>query len=206
MLFSIIAIAFFTIFKRNVVCEVFLNIFISLVGGAFLSMANALVVFYTKRKEYIISFCNEYINLIYILLEISNWYQYCEVDLVLPDEETMKYVLRRFEDISSYNYSTMLRIVDDYSSLGHSLSKTGLKLKEMMKTVENADYVSFSNNSIEFKLYGVHAYDVIYLYNCIIKPKCDELDILLNKMLILESELVKISKINDYLIRIHKDA
>lgn len=72
MVLSIIAIVLFTIFNCNIVCEIFLNIFISLVGGAFLSAVTAFVVFSTKRKEYIITYCTEYIKVFNLLLDIQN--------------------------------------------------------------------------------------------------------------------------------------
>ncbi len=207
MLLSIVAIVLFTIFKCNIVCEVFLNIFISLVGGAFLSAVTAFVVFSTKRKEYIVTYCTEYIKVFNVLLDIQNWYSHwATFPDKKPNNESIQYVLKRFEDISCYDYSTMLMILDDYCALGFCLSKTGQKLKEMIKAVEEANYAYNKTDSKKFSLYRVNTYDENYMYEFFIKAKSVDINNLFFKMKELQSELLEISKINNYLNSIHKNA
>ena len=205
MLFSVVAIVIFTIFKRYVVCEVFLNIFISLVGGAFLSMATALVAFCAKRKEHIITYCTEYKKIFDILLDVQNWYTHWSTyPQQKPTDESIKYVLQKFEDIHSYNNSKMWEVLDDYCSLDCRLSMAGNKMKEMMQTVEKVNYQYNADDSRKFSLYRVHTYDETYMYKHFIKAKISEISTLFLKLADLQAELLEITKINDYLIKINK--
>lgn len=66
---SIVAIAIFSNYE-NKTCKILSNVFISLVGGAFLAAASAYVTFNIKRKEYIIKFDTDYIGVFNILVDI----------------------------------------------------------------------------------------------------------------------------------------
>lgn len=100
----------------------------------------------------------------------------------------------------------MLMILDDYCALGFCPSKVGQQLKAMMKAVEEANYVYNEKDSLKFSLYKGNTYDESYMYEFFLKARSADINNLFFKMQKLESELLKISKINNYLKRIHKNA
>lgn len=201
---SIVAIAIFSNYE-NKTCKILSNVFISLVGGAFLAAASAYVTFNIKRKEYIIKFDTDYIGVFNILVDIQNWYSHYSTDTnSKPNEKSIRFVVSKFEEISNFNYSAMNMILDDFCSLFFLTSKIGIKLNEMMQMVNKLNYAYTPADALKFSQFHTGIYDEQKIYDFYIVKKSNDINNLFLKLPELQSELHNISKINKYLETIYK--
>ena len=65
-------------FKDCITYSIFLNIFISLVGGALIGLVTGLIVFNNTKKQYEIKFYSEIKNIKNILASYTNWFNWNE--------------------------------------------------------------------------------------------------------------------------------
>ncbi len=202
-----------------------LNVFISLIGGAFLSAATAFISFMQTKKEYEIKFYSNVNTLNNILLKILNWYNwdYDKIDykktidtskLSLEQAETAHHLVfdsmdNKVKDVVSlivsfkeYNYDEMIYILDDYRGLFRN--KTN-KIKQIMIDLRNElnkfniDYHQSMLNS--YTLYEMGKCPEVAIYNDIVTPLLQETNIRnekLSKLLSLRKTYLELTDLVEY--------
>lgn len=113
-------------------------------------------------------------------------------------------MVSKFEEISNFNYSAMNMILDDFCSLFFLTSKIGIKLNEMMQTVNKLNYAYTPADALKFSQFHTGIYDEQKIYDFYIVKKSNDINNLFLKLPELQSELHNISKINKYLETIYK--
>lgn len=205
--------------------SIVLNIFISLIGGAFLSAATAFISFMQTKKEYEIKFYSNVNTLNNILLKILNWYNgdYDKIDykktidtskLTLEQAETahhlvfdsMDNMVKDFVSLvvsfKEYNYDEMIYILDDYRGLFRN--KTN-KIKQIMIELRNklnkyniSYYPSMMNS---YTLYEMGKYPEVAVYNDIVTPFLQETNIRseeLKNLLSLRKKYLELTDLVEY--------
>lgn len=230
---SIIGIVVFTLlndFYKLSVYDVFKNIFISLVGGAFLSAVTSWVSYKNIKFKCLIDFSSCYIvvlNKVKVLINLMNWHykdiKYLEFDslpndlsdeektlqLQIYDKENKVYVSQIYnaiKEIAIYDYSRMHEILDDYTGLW--LFNKNPKVRIQMKIMMDALYeynILFKKSKLDYALYEQKTYDEYMFYIKVIQDyykicKNDKIKNLNEEY----SLYLKLSKINDYLNDIYK--
>lgn len=192
-----------------------------------MSFFTSWVAFSNKRKEYIISFCENYHTIFNMVMDIENWYSHWEnrdifveeiyYDKILGEEvkqkvlsdknkQSIRDILQLFERIRNFDYSCMSMVIDDYCSLFKKKSKERLKLKEMMGVISKVDYAYNSEEGLKFSLYRLNSYEESYMYEYFLKEKSNDVTFAFSNMPTLQSDLVKMTKINTYLKKINSDS
>ena len=88
------------------------NVFISLVGGAFLSSVTALIGFYNTKRKYIVDFSSDYItvlNKIKCLHNVMNWH-YDDIKYVDLNDSCLKLTDKQKKISKKYMILTILNI------------------------------------------------------------------------------------------------
>lgn len=205
------------------------NVFISLVGGAFLSLATALIGFYNTQRKYIVDFSSDYItilNNIKCLHNIMNWHykdikyvDYNDSELKLTNKQkneqqkiynldNSKYIPMIYEAIKSiatYNYNRIHEILDDYTGLWiwHKNPQARVQMKIMIDEVYKY-HILYKKCKLDYSLYEQGDYDNYLFYTKVITEyhkTCQEVTI---EHLCEEHQIfLKITKINEYLKSIY---
>lgn len=233
-LLSILCICVFTPLKNcHSVFEVFLNIFISLVGGAFLSGTLAFINFYSIKFEYERDFNTKFITCVNLIRSVANWYSHkgAKVDYNINcadiDKDDFKKLVKlklnnhahnkplvkdlydRINRIASFDFDSMYAIIDDYcNTIWKPKEKTINGIKDLMISMIRAlaeyDYTTNSRVNAVIANYEEGSYDEYILYENI-HAHFQSL-IIDEKMSVLsnmQSELLAKTKINDKIDRIY---
>ena len=194
MLVSVTGIVLFTCLKDcNVWFEVMLNIFISLVGGAFLSAAVAVVNFYSIKFEYNKQFSAGYIECVNSIRSLTNWFRNIENKVEYKDsfpqidandfcgkikakmeniKKNQPYVIDlhdRVVAISKFDFNSLWNITDDYvdSIWRCKVKQEKSVLLQMIKMVEllaDYDYLQYPEISQNITMYEQGTIDEYILY------------------------------------------
>ena len=194
-LLSILCICIFTPLKScHLVCEVFLNIFISLVGGAFLSGTLAFINFYSIKFKYERDFNIKFITCVNLIYPVANWYSHKKpkvnynIDCTTIDENDFEkranlkrknyeynkpFVIdlyNRVKQIADFDFDSMYAIIDDYCDTiwnPKGTNKNGIKTLMMSMVRALAEYDYTTNNRINGIItnYEDGSYDEYILYD-----------------------------------------
>lgn len=205
------------------------NVFISLVGGAFLSSATAFIGFKNIKRKYIVDFSSDYltiINKIKCLQNIINWHfndikyvQFSKSDSKLDHEQKIEQqkvydidndryvpmIYNSIKDVSAFNLNRMYEILDDYTGLWlfSKNPKARVQMKIMMDEVLKY-HIANKQCKVDYALYEQKDYDNYLFYTKVISEyykTCKEVSI---KNLCDEHKIfLKVTKINDYLKSIY---
>ena len=194
MLVSVTGIVLFTCLKDcNIWFEVMMNIFISLVGGAFLSAAVAVVNFYSIKFEYNKQFSVGYIECVNSIRSLTNWFRNIENKVEYKDsfpqidandfcgkskakmensEKNQPYVIdlyNRVVAISKFDFNSLWNITDDYvDSIWHCKVKQEksvlLQMIKMVELLADYDYLQYPEISQNITMYEQGTIDEYILY------------------------------------------
>lgn len=217
---SIIAICISVHLYHCYGCEIFdiiKNIFISLVGGTFLSATLALNEFYNIRKKYIIKFNSEYIKLSNIIFYMANWFnwRYDRVNYQIQkspeldkiNDNMVKEFVELEDNLYNYDYDLVFEIIDDFCGLSTQNKNLLLrnKMKEMLNFINNFNVIYLKEENQAYTLYKQGIYDEYLYFENIIKPfhnKVSNEEV--KKLKTLQAEYLSLSKINKYLKKINQ--
>lgn len=225
---SIIGIVIFNILYKNYPCysifSIFLNIFISLVGGAMISLVTSSVSFYQLKKQYEIKFYSEISNIRNILKNLLNWFswKYDEIkyniknesnidnndfnnvldNIILNNNNCVKEFANIITKYIQYDFNNIYYILDDYCSfrLFKRNNKIRIKMYEIMNEINKHNILYDEKMNLTFTLYKQGTYDEYILYENIIekiKSKYYKTEAF-SYMKKLNKEYLKLTKIDDY--------
>lgn len=205
--------------------DILLNVFISLIGGAFLSAATAFISFMQTKKDYEIKFYSNVNSLNNILLKILNWYNWDYDKLRYGTTiDTSKMTLEQAEQAhhmvfdgsdekikefislivmyKEHNYDEMIYILDDYRGLfknkGNKVKRIMIELRNELNNY-NIDYHQSMINS--YTLYEMGKIPEVAIYNDIVKPYLKETDIMndkLNRLLEIRKTYLELTNLVEY--------
>ena len=209
-------------FKDCITYSIFLNIFISLVGGALIGLVTGLIVFNNTKKQYEIKFYSEMKNIKNILASYTNWFNwnYNKVIYKLEtkdgkvDREDRKIVFNNsdayvrdfisiIEKFINYDFNEIYYIMDDYCSL-NLFSRNNNVRTQMYKIMHFVNSINILYNekmSITYQLYKQGEYSEIIVYQNIIKeikqknPNSNEI---MEKLNVLLKDYISFTKIDKY--------
>lgn len=203
------------------------NVFISLVGGTWLSMITSRIGFCYTRKQHIIDFCEEYGVLVNKIRLVINWFsiQYNDIkyenfsELVekMPEkdadefldktnkfnDEKVRVFYERIKEIEKYDFNKLYFIMDDFCSF-RLKRKNNIKIKmiEMFKLVKQYDIAEMKSE--HYIGYEEGIYDEWLLYDCVC-PRFKEIIkmIPMRCLLCKKQEFIDLTQINKYLNKIY---
>lgn len=205
------------------------NIFISLVGGAFLSSVTAFIGFYNTKRKFIVDFASNYVDIlnnIKYLHNLMNWhyrdikYLNCQdPKLQLTDDQKdeqqkiydidnnryIPMIYNAIREIATYNYNRMHEILDDYTGLWilNKNPKARFQMKIMMDEAYKY-HILHKKCNIDYQLYEQKDYDNYLFYTKVITEyykTCEEVTM---EHLHEEYQMfLNITKINEYLKSIY---
>ncbi len=210
------------------------NVFISLVGGAFLSAFTSVVGFLTIKRQQETNFASLYVELTNLIKDFGNWYVWAGKDIKYlekkdidklkkenPNEDFLQYkldndkendkIISRFADIlemiKNFNYDEFYKITDDYCSfwLCKNKNKVFNKMKDMITITRKYDILTTDQN-YAFGLYRSGIYPASYIYKHIL-PIYSNLfnnEATIKDICNLEVEFLKLTKLNYHLSKIYK--
>lgn len=187
--------------------DIFKNIFISLVGGAFLSMVTSYVSFHNTKKKYTIEYISEYTSVKNIIIELNNWFQWKCDDVNKIDNIESKETISLFMSIvfrlKNYNYNKMYEILDDYCELTRD-NKIHEQMKLMM-TLLNKFNLYYMEDDYRAELYKLNVYDEYIMFTYLV-PKFLEIknEYSISKLSNAKKDLIDMTNINEYLKNIYK--
>jgi len=178
----------------KLIFEIFKNIFISLVGGALISLVTSLVAFRQMKKQQEIKFYSEIKNLKELLKCLANLFvmDYSKIIYKLENEEKLSeedriearklifdnsdiYVKKFVSVISAYknyNYNEIYYILDDYCSLClfRRNNKIRKQMYRIMREINNHNVLYDKQMSITMTLYEQGQVPEVAVYNDILTP------------------------------------
>ena len=210
------------------------NVFISLVGGAFLSAVTSAVGFLTTKRQYETNFASLYIEITNLIKDFGNWYVWDRKDIKYlekkdidkyekenPDCDSLKYkldsdkendkIIKRFanilESIKNFNYDEFYKITDDYCSFWFwkKQNKVFNKMTSMITAVRKYDILTTEQN-YGFGLYQSGVYPAYHLYKYIL-PIYSNLynkEATIKDICKLEGEFLELTKLNYRLSKVYK--
>lgn len=209
-------------FKDCITYSIFLNIFISLVGGALIGLVTGLIVFNNTKKQYEIKFYSEIKNIKNILASYTNWFNwnYNKVIYKLEtkdgkvDREDRKIVFNNndiyvrdfisiIEKFINYDFNEIYYIMDDYCSLNlfSRSNKIRIQMYKIMHFINTINILYDENMSITYQLYkqGNYNEELVYL-NIIekIKQKNPNSSEIMEKLIVLLKDYMSYTKIDKY--------
>jgi len=204
------------------------NIFISLIGGTWISMMTSVAGYHFEKKQNIISFCNEYTNILNKIKRLHNWFNlqyddikyhsYNEMKETLSDNDLDEFIktdnninnekvhqfYERIKDIESYNYDKMYECMDDFCAFRIAkISPIRSKMMEMVRLVY--EYNVSHMDSVHFTGYETGIYDEYILFKNLC-PKFQKviLENPIDTFHIKRQEFLELTKINDYFEKDYK--
>lgn len=186
--------------------DIVINIFIGLVGGAFLSAATTSISFMQIKKDYEIKFYSHVNTLNNLLFRILNWYNwnYDKIDykktidtsnltmeqakeahhFVFDNMDNMvKDYISLVVDFKEYNYDEMIYILDDYRGLfcnkNNKIKRTMIELRNELNKYNINYYPSMINS---YTLYEMGKYPEVAVYNDIVTPFLQQTNIRCEKL------------------------
>lgn len=206
------------------------NVFISVGGGALLSMATSYVSFKRIEKQQLLRFSGEFIKVENLIKRLYNSFAW-DFDSIkyttikeIPEEitdieerlriygknyeENSKIVEKFFskiESITEYEYTTMHEILDDFCGLINSDPKVRKQMQIMMTELSKYNIV-YSKLIKGYTLYRERQYDAYMFFYQVLVPMKDKLQ--KDGLDVLSDEhrmFVKLAKISKYLKKLYKD-
>ena len=210
------------------------NVFISLVGGAFLSSVTSAVGFLTTKRQNETNFESLYIGITNLIKDFGNWYVLDRKDIKYleakdiekykkenPNGDFLKYkldsdnandkIIKRFanilENIKNYNFDEFYKITDDYCSFWFwkNQNKIFNKMTNMVDMVRKYDILTTEQN-YGFGLYQSGTYPGYHLYKYIL-PIYSNLynkEATIPTIYKLEGEFLELTKLNYRLSKNYK--
>lgn len=209
------------------------NLFISLVGGAFLSAVTSAVGFLVIKRQHETNFASLYIEITNLIKDFGNWYVWDRKNIKYlekkdidkyekenPDGDSLKYkldsdkendkIIKSFanilENIKNFNYDEFYKITDDYCSFWFWKSKNKVfnKMTNMVESVRKYDILTTDQN-YGFSLYQSGVYPAYHLYKYVLPIYSN----LYNKESTIkdicksESEFLELTKLNYRLSKVY---
>ena len=210
------------------VFAVFENIFISLIGGTWLSMITAIVSFYNSKRRNVIAFNSEFTNLYNKIVNLHRWYNIkyervkyyscSELEGILSEEKIKKFIkkndkhndnivhqfYKKIKAIEEYNFDRIYECMDDFCSLkikGESEIKE--KMKEIVELINKYNVIYLK--SVHFCGYESGIYDEYILYKTLC-PQFEKIikDYPVKQFHIKKKEFLDLTKINKSLEKDYK--
>ena len=214
---SVIAITVSVLLYNKYGCQIYdiiKNIFISLLGGAFLSAVTSFASYKNIRKQYIIRFSSQYTNLVNIIKQLANWFNwnYTKIDYQnnikdnSGNDEKVKQFFNLQEKLYEYDFDKIYEVLDDFCELLFTKEPIQPFMKSMLDMVNkyNVHYMKKENQS--YTLYKQGTYDEYLLFNNVIKSFADiNIDEGITQLCNEHRKFLELTKINDYLKKIYKD-
>ena len=210
------------------------NVFISLVGGAFLSAVTSAVGFLMIRRQHETNFASLYIEVTNLIKDFGNWYVWDRKDIKYlekkdidkynkenPNADSLKYkldsdkendkIIKRFadilENIKNFNYDEFYKITDDYCSFWFwkNQNKVFKKMANMISIVRKYDILTTEQN-YGFGLYqsGIYPGYHIYKYILPIYSNLYNKEATIKEICKLEGEFLELTKLNYLLSKVYK--
>lgn len=214
---SVIAITVSVLLYDKYGCQIYdiiKNIFISLLGGAFLSAVTSFASYKNIRKQYIIRFSSQYSNLVNIIKQLANWFNwdYTKIDYQnnikdnSGNDEKVKQFFNLQEKLYEYDFDKIYEVLDDFCELVYSKTPIQPFMKSMLDMVNkyNVHYMKKENQS--YTLYKQGTYNEYLLFNNVIKSFAKiNIDEGISQLCNEHNKFLELTKINDYLKKIYKD-
>lgn len=202
--------------------SVFLNIFISLVGGALIGLVTALISFYNIKKQYEIKFYSEVKNIKNILADYTNWfnwnydnviYKVCDTESKVNKDDRkiifdnsdiyVRDFISIIEKFVNYDFNEIYYLIDDYCSL--KLFKRDNKIRQqmgkIMRYVNKINILYDKNMGITYQLYKQGKYPEVVVYNNIIskiKEKYPNSNEVMTNLIRLLNDYMSYTRVDDY--------
>lgn len=229
LLFFIISIVGVIVFgylsKKFEACisySIFLNIFISLVGGALIGLVTGLISFCNIKKQYEIKFYSEVKNIKNILADYTNWfnwnydniiYKVCDAEnkvnkddrkIVFDNSDTyVRDFITIIEKFTNYDFNEIYYLIDDYCSLRlfRRDNKIRKQMGKIMRYINGINILYDKNMGITYQLYKQGKYPENVVYNNIIskiKEKYPDSNEVMIKLKGLLKDYMSYTKVDEY--------
>lgn len=210
------------------------NVFISLVGGAFLSAVTSAVGYIIIKRQHETDFASQYIKITNLIKDFGNWYVWDRKDIKYlekkdidkyekenPNADSLKYkldsdkendkIIKKFadilENIKNFNYDEFYKITDDYCSFWFwkNQNKVFKKMANMISIVRKYDILTTEQN-YGFGLYQSGVYPAYHVYKYILPIYANlyNKDATIKDICKLEGEFLELTKLNYRLSKVYK--